>query len=172
MENKFKEIERITGLKQITDVFLYGSRAYNTYNKDSDYDFIVLADDIKTNGQQFNQTNINITVYSKEHFQEKLDKNKPFAIECFYLPEDFKILNKTKFNLKLKTFDVEYYLKIKDDLKKLEKVKGNKGKEIRVLFFIKKLNKQLEWLYKKEPFSFEFKEDLEEIRFNVFNNQL
>lgn len=158
-----EELSKITNLKQITDIFLYGSRAYNISSKNSDFDYIVLAKDA-INGRQYNNSTYNITTYTPEHFQEKLNENKPFAIECFFLPKEFILLSSSKFNLKLTTYKEEYLRKIKEDEEKLAKFKENYLKIIKTKFFILKLNKQLEWLNNNQPFSFDFKEDFENIK--------
>lgn len=149
-------IEKYTNLKHITNIFLYGSRAYNTFTENSDYDFIVVSKDA-INGKQFNNSFMNITEYTPEHFQEKLNENKPFAIECFMLPEEFKLINKTKFKLTLKNYKQEYLNKIQEDTEKLSKdIKINK--RIKLLFFIKKLELQLHSLDNNIPFDFDLKQ--------------
>jgi predicted nucleotidyltransferase len=168
MKEHIEKIKNITGLKNISDIFLYGSRTYNTYQKNSDYDFIVLSKDRRKNGEQYNHLIYNITVYTPTHFQEKLNENKPFAIECFKLPEEFKILNNTKFNLKLKDFENEYLMKIEEDKKKLLK-DLNLYKRVKVLLFIKKLEMQLESLKNNKEFRFDLKEEFNQIKENEFN---
>lgn len=161
-------IEKYTGLKQITDIFLYGSRAYGTFTPSSDYDFIVIAKDA-TNGKQFNNQFMNITEYTPEHFQEKLNENKPFSIECFMLPEEFKLLNKTKFVLKLNNYKQEYLNKIQEDKEKLTKdIKITK--RIKILLFIKKLELQLDALENENNFNFHLQKHLQMIRKEVFNS--
>jgi predicted nucleotidyltransferase len=165
MKEHIEKIKSITGLKNISDVFLYGSRTYNTFNKNSDYDFIVLSKDVRKNGKQYNHLIYNITVYTPTHFQEKLNENKPFSIECFKLPQEFKILNNTKFNLKLNNYEEEYIKKIKEDKEKLKK-NLNMNKRIKILMFIKKLENQLEHLKDNTEFNFDLKNELKTIREN------
>lgn len=164
-----KKIEEITKLNHIDCVFLYGSRAYNTFNSNSDYDFIVVASDA-TNGQQFNSSNLNITTYTFEHFQEKLLENKPFAIECFFLPNSNILKLKKKLIFKLKpNFEKEYQKKIDEDVKKLDDNKNNATKLIKIKFFIFKLQKQLEWLKNNISFSFDLKDEYEKIKTEIYS---
>lgn len=168
-EELISKIQIITKIIDISDIFLYGSRSYNTFNPNSDYDFIVISPSIKDNGRQYNQSNINITVYSIQHFQEKLNENKPFAIECFYLPESFKLINNSKFKLKLINFEQEYLLKIKEDEIKL--LKQTKISDIvRIKFFIEKLKIQLNNLFENKNFDFDLKDLLIKIRDETYIN--
>jgi hypothetical protein len=168
-EELIAKIKSITNISDISDIFLYGSRAYNTFNNNSDYDFIVISPSVVDNGRQYNQSNINITVYSKQHFQDKLNENKPFAIECFYLPESFKLINNSKFKLKLNNFEKEYSLKIEEDEKKL--LKQIKLSDIvRSKFFIGKLKIQLNHLLKNEDFDFNLKDLLISVRQETYIN--
>lgn len=111
------KIKQITGLKEITDIFLFGSRAYGLETKKSDYDFIVLANDA-INGRQFSG-HFNITIYTKEHFIEKLKENKPFAVEIFFL-QDKAIKQTTKLVFIKKNFEFEFQKRKTEDFKKLE----------------------------------------------------
>lgn len=163
------KIEAITKLSDITDIFLYGSRAYNTFNQNSDYDFIVIAPSFKDNGRQYNQSNINITVYSAQHFQEKLNDNKPFSIECFSVPDKFKLIKKSKFKFIKNNFEKEYLLKIEEDEKKILK-QINLSDIVRSKFFIEKLKKQLTHLLKNEEFDFDLKDQLIKIREEIYIN--
>lgn len=159
-----EQIKNLTKLQDISDIFLYGSRAFNVFNKNSDFDFIVISEKA-INGRQYNNGKLNITTYQREHFQKNLTENKPFAIECYFLPDKFKFLSKSKFIFKLKDdFEKEFIIKIEEDKIKLNKYKNDYLKSLKLKFFIYKLEKQLEWLKKGEIYLYDFKDEYEEIK--------
>lgn len=168
MQDHIDRIEYVTKLKTIKDVFLVGSRACNTHNNNSDYDFIVIADDA-VDGRQYNTSNFNITTYTPQHFQEKLNENKPFAIECFFLPNQCILKMKTKYSLKLVNFEQEYLNKIKEDQCKILKV-NDFNKKIKIKFFIFKLRKQLKYLKTGNSFEFDFNKAYRRIRQKIITS--
>lgn len=70
------------------NIYLYGSHVYKTNGEKSDYDFIIVGnltsdDSIKT---EFGDLHF----YSKEDFDQLLAQQEISAIECYFLPEEFK----------------------------------------------------------------------------------
>ena len=93
LENKFK---------QVLNIYEYGSRVYG-YKPSKDLDYIVVVEDSLEKPQQFNISGRDVTVYSKEYFQEQIKRHEISCLECLWLPsnlviqEDWKpefILNK------------------------------------------------------------------------------
>lgn len=75
---------------KVKAIFPLGSHVYGTNNKDSDYDFIVIVNEIPEIGsiQRELDKNIDIHYYTVEEFQLKLDNHDIQMLECFFLPED------------------------------------------------------------------------------------
>lgn len=91
--------------KKLINLYPYGSRVYKTNNELSDFDFIAVVDNL----QKFNQLdslaqdcrNFNATFYSIEQFQSLLYEHEISALECYYLPDNLKILEEHIFNLSI-----------------------------------------------------------------------
>jgi predicted nucleotidyltransferase len=78
----------------IISCFYYGSRVYGSHKEDSDFDFIVVVnekEDIIYNG-------CDITVYTKEEFQEKIQQHEISILECLFLPPEKIIKNEQNWN--------------------------------------------------------------------------
>lgn len=90
-----RQIEDACGAPLLA-LFPYGSRVYGTASSQSDFDYIAVVDlemPAPTN-IDIVHLNANITVYSKDLFQSKLDEHEISVLECFFLPED-QVLKKT-----------------------------------------------------------------------------
>lgn len=74
----------------IIDVILVGSRLYGTNNEKSDYDYIVITE--KTNGQTINKSNINITLFSKEAYEESIKNQKMIVLESLFSPYKYNFI--------------------------------------------------------------------------------
>ena len=139
-------VEEIIGSVLVTDIFLYGSRTYGTAKVSSDWDLIAICEDVK-NGQQFEKHNLNITSYTAEHFQEKLDEGKPFAIECFIALPQHKLFSNTKFKLDPKKVSTDaIYKKIEEDKQKLIRDDVSYDKKIKIKLYNIKLNRLISYL--------------------------
>lgn len=81
--------------------FSFGSRVYGNYSDLSDYDFILIYNNIQPIQQVVNDKyTFNIT--TKEMFQKDLNEHKPYALECFFLDSQKVLLNPAKnFNFSL-----------------------------------------------------------------------
>lgn len=75
--------------KSIKNLYLYGSRVYGTNDSMSDYDFIIICDDVdgKIDGLTSPDEKYNATLYSVEKFQEEIDNHEISILECLFLPE-------------------------------------------------------------------------------------
>lgn len=78
--------------KDILNVYLYGSRVYECHNDQSDFDYIVIADDdediVEVKGGEFDG---DYTIYNRETFFNRMAEHEISVLECLYLPPD-KIL--------------------------------------------------------------------------------
>lgn len=104
-------IKRATNLNnEIINIYPYGSRVYGTHNiineyygyekTKSDYDFIVVADCAHT-GQQYDAGDLTVHLYNHDHWGRMLQEHRIFAIECFSLPDELKLMERKRFSFKL-----------------------------------------------------------------------
>lgn len=68
----------------VMKVYKYGSRVYGTFNETSDYDFIAICDDTSREGS-YAGDNFDVTVYSKNTFQQRIDNHEISALECLWV---------------------------------------------------------------------------------------
>lgn len=88
----------LTTDENLLNVYYFGSTAYGTRSFQSDDDFILVVK------EYFDPEDINIHVYTKEQFQLKLDMCDIQMLECFFLPEEFKLRETIKFEFNLNKF--------------------------------------------------------------------
>lgn len=79
------------------NIYRFGSHVYGTNSEHSDEDYICIV------GNKFISDDINIHIYTKTEFQHFLDEHNIQMLECFFLPEKFKLkeLVKLTFSLNL-----------------------------------------------------------------------
>ncbi len=85
---------------RIFNIYLYGSRVYQTQSFQSDWDFIIVANTSVSN-QEIRSGEYNIHIITPDDFSRLLLNHKPNAIECFYLPPKFKLIELKKFQFNL-----------------------------------------------------------------------
>lgn len=82
---------------KIKCVYTFGSRVYSTHNDNSDWDFVVVANTPDTN-KEIKFSNLNLHIMTSAHFLQHLKEHHSFAIECFYSPNEYRLLELIKFN--------------------------------------------------------------------------
>src|ERR1035437_10219017 len=89
--------------KDILAIYPYGSRIYGTATEASDYDFVVVLKNLKSDCDQLDAANYPITVnlYSEESFKDRLDKHRISILECIFLPSNQVLKEVFKFPFKL-----------------------------------------------------------------------
>lgn len=87
---------------RVKSIFMYGSRVYGTETPVSDWDFIMISNN-SVPSQEIRSGDFNIHVLTPDHFHQLLIEHKPNAIECFYLPQDYRLYE---------TVDIDFNLKI------------------------------------------------------------
>eukprot|EP01080_Neovahlkampfia_damariscottae_P006732 gene6732-10897_t len=110
--NLLKEIFTRTNFDQEEkyNIYLTGSRVYGTHSKTSDYDIYIITTDEyfqklskkKQNEEEYECLyfdDININLYSKRNFEQKLKENWLQALMCFY---------SSKENVLVKSFDFSF----------------------------------------------------------------
>lgn len=83
----------------VINIYQYGSRVYGTNVQASDFDFIIILKDKPR--QQFSDNSIDITFYTIEEFQKRIDDHEISALECLFLPKGkiWKSEHRFKFTL-------------------------------------------------------------------------
>jgi predicted nucleotidyltransferase len=81
-------------------IYVFGSRVYGTSGYDSDWDFIMIANNSVSN-QEIRSGDFNIHIITPSEFEKMLKSHHPGAIECFYAPKEFRLLELIKFDFKL-----------------------------------------------------------------------
>jgi predicted nucleotidyltransferase len=89
--------------KHILSVFTYGSRAYGTYDYQSDHDFIIVMTNENHDKDALDSSynKINVTIYSEDSFIDKIKQHKISALECLFLPKELILKNTKSFSFKL-----------------------------------------------------------------------
>ena len=97
----YEEILKRTGLNDydIVNVYSYGSRVYGNFRKDSDYDFIAIVKNKTTD--QFSDNLINVSFFTPEGHQHRLDEHEISALECFFLDNKFILKNAKNYAFRL-----------------------------------------------------------------------
>lgn len=85
---------------KIKNIFIYGSRCYGTNREDSDYDFLVVANNLleasEIKGQKYN-----IHIHTPDKFKRALQYHDIHALECIYAPDWAKLQIKEEYPFKL-----------------------------------------------------------------------
>ena len=85
---------------KVLNIYEYGSRVYG-YKKSQDLDFIVVVEDPLEKPQQFNISGRDVTVYSKDFFQEQVKRHEISCLECLWLSSEMVIQENFKFDFNL-----------------------------------------------------------------------
>jgi predicted nucleotidyltransferase len=100
-ENIQEEIDSLDKKYKILNIYLSGSRSYENNSDDSDYDLILIAEQLGDARLEFKFFNGTIFIFRKSEFERKLKEHDVSALECFFLPKKFKIREKWKPILKI-----------------------------------------------------------------------
>jgi hypothetical protein len=109
----------------IKNCYLYGSRVYSTHNSKSDYDYIIIMDEVddKVDGLASSDGMLNATIYSVEAFVNDIKKHEISALECLFLSSD-KVVKKEidfTFNLDLTALRIAISSKVSNSWVKAKK---------------------------------------------------
>ncbi len=101
---------------KIKNCYLFGSRVYNTHQEDSDFDFIIVYENSNNEISKLNTVTNNLpsndkcdgvwsddkivqaTVYSENAFKIAIEKHEISVLECLFLPTEYVIIEKIKYN--------------------------------------------------------------------------
>jgi len=83
---------------KVINIYLFGSRCYNNFNEDSDYDITIVLD-TDSSDTEYTFFDYNFHLVTSTSFENKLQYNDPRIIECLlYNP---KILENKKYTLSI-----------------------------------------------------------------------
>jgi len=68
-------------------IFLFGSRLYGTDVPESDYDYVIVSDDVD-NEYHYETYEVDLHIYSESKFRELLDAHDIQTLECYYQMDD------------------------------------------------------------------------------------
>jgi len=99
---KIEDIIRAAKLhpSRVFNIYIFGSRVYGTYNKDSDWDVIMVANN-SVESTEIRNGLYNIHVYTPDKFQSDIDWHRPNNLECIFAPNWAILKEDKKFNFKL-----------------------------------------------------------------------
>lgn len=98
-------------LSDLIAVYAYGSRVYGTVRKNSDYDFVVITKN-KTN-EQYSDNLININFFTPNEHQRRLNEHEISALECYFLPDEYVLIQSKIFGFKLDLTKLRHSLSAK-----------------------------------------------------------
>jgi len=87
---------------RVFNIYLYGSRTYGIASDDSDYDFIIVANNSVENIEHKifkDGVEYNFHIQTPDYFQERLDWNDPKTFECLLWSQENTILEQKKFKI-------------------------------------------------------------------------
>jgi predicted nucleotidyltransferase len=101
-----QDILTLTGLHEskLRNIYVFGSRVYDTYTINSDVDFVVIACSMHLN-REFHEGIYNVHVTTPDSFKEQLGNHDIHCLECIYAPKDAKIMENINY---LKDFKLNY----------------------------------------------------------------
>lgn len=85
---------------RVKNIYLYGSRCYGTYNDNSDYDMIIVANNNVEN-IEYKYKDFNFHIQTPDYFQSRLDWNDIKDIECVLWSKKHPILETIPFNVNI-----------------------------------------------------------------------
>jgi len=90
-EELYKELLTRTGINEdaVLGAYMYGSRVYGNFRKNSDYDFIVILEEGFKTQEQFSDNLINVNYYTLSEHRSRLLSCEPSAMEVTCLKDEF-----------------------------------------------------------------------------------
>lgn len=82
---------------RVFNVYIFGSRVYGTYDKNSDWDIIMIANN-SVESTEIRNGMFNIHVYTPDKFKQDLENHRINNLECIYAPDWAKLKEDIKFN--------------------------------------------------------------------------
>lgn len=93
-----QEIKDFVGLPEwkILNIYMYGSRVYGTFHRDSDFDFLVIANSLDRE-REIKRDRYNIHIHTPDKFQDDLWAFRMVNLECVFAPAFARIQEKIEY---------------------------------------------------------------------------
>lgn len=101
-ESMLQDVIRVSKLhpSRIHNVYVFGSRVYQTHRENSDWDIIMVANNSVSNSE-IKHPIYNLHILTPDKFQEDLNWHRPNALECHFAPEWATLKEDLEFDFKL-----------------------------------------------------------------------
>ena len=86
---------------KIKNIYVYGSRVYETHHSKSNYNVLVVAN-YMTEKFEINNEKYNIQIHTPQKFRRDLDAHDMFNLECIYAPNSARLQEKINYKQKFK----------------------------------------------------------------------
>lgn len=86
--------------KRVHNIYIFGSRIYNTHTGNSDWDIIMVANN-SVEAIELKLEKYNIHIYTPDKFKEDLEWHRINNLECIFAPSWAKLQEKIKFDFTL-----------------------------------------------------------------------
>lgn len=129
--NVYETRDEVT--EKVLKIYNYGSRVYGVNKEDSDYDYIYIVESDNDHlYYSVEKENLNITVYSEQHFIELIKEHKVHILECIFQDMNdpylkYFELNKEKLRRAFSSVASNSFVKCKKKLKQGETYIGLKS---------------------------------------------
>jgi predicted nucleotidyltransferase len=102
MVPKIEDIVKVSKIhpSRVFNVYIFGSRVYNTYTKDSDWDIIMIANN-SVESIEIKSNLYNIHIYTPDKFKKDLDWHKINNLECIFSPDWAKLKEDIKYDFSI-----------------------------------------------------------------------
>ena len=99
---KIEDILKVAKLHptRVFNIYLFGSRIYNTHTDNSDWDIIIVAKN-SVESIEIKSDLYNIHIYTPDKFKQDLDWHMPKNLECLFAPDWAKLKEDMKFDFNL-----------------------------------------------------------------------
>lgn len=103
-----EEIKEIVDLPEwkILNIYMYGSRVYGTFNHDSDFDFLVVANSLDRE-REIKRGRYNIHIHTPDKFQDDLWAFRMVNLECIFAPSFARIQESKMYGVVLDQFKLK-----------------------------------------------------------------
>lgn len=118
--------EKLNINTNIVGIYQFGSHLYKTNTDVSDFDYIIVVDDIEGGYKQYESPEIDLHIYSKEYYLDALKNHKIEALEMFFQEPLLKVevdfeLDKWKLRKEISSICNNSWVKCKKKLQDDEK---------------------------------------------------
>lgn len=181
-----QEVKDITGLPEwkIHNVYLFGSRVYGTFDLDSDFDFIVVANNLERD-REIRDGRYNIHIHTPDKFQDDLRTYRMVNLECVYAPffakaqektDYFKTLTIDTFKFKKSIFKQSHDAWLKSNMKfremDIDRATKSLFHSLRILLFGIQIVEENEIFdFSEANYYWEEIKNIEEFKWNIFKKR-